>query len=267
MDSKLRLLEKSAVSQTCSEISLWSFRRDPNDVSNCTALQDTEISKSKVRDLNMEHNENMKPHETCTRQQVQPLSNKIIDRKATQQRSGYTQTNTLMCVGFMMIRCLFILLKKVNLIKWQVSRPLKFFSAFQRWLTDLGNKKQSFYLHQRKACCFKVLRKNTFICNTMLLFILTHSVPEECRHVDSVMLSRHTVTCKHLNEPMAWVWGRTICFLRTNGKFIKHFFIWDGLFGTTKITVMWALIWHHRHQTWCNTSCARFEYVQAWIRI
>lgn len=123
-----------------------------------------------------------------------------------------------MCVGFMMIGFLFILLKKATLKKWWVSRPLTFFSAFQRWLTDLGNKKQiSIYTIERLA-----VSKS---CAKTLLFAIQcsslHSLFQ--KSVNTLTLSCfQNMSCKHLDESIAWVWGRTICFFWTNGKFIKH---------------------------------------------
>lgn len=191
----------------------------------------------------------MKPRETCNMQQVQPLSNKIIDWKATQQRSGYTQTNTLMCVGFMMIRCLFILLKKVNLIKWQVSRPLKFFQLSRDDSQILEIKsKVSIYTKEKLAV-------SKFCAKTLLFAIQCSSLywlKVFQKSGGTLTLSCfQDITCKHLNEPMTWVWGRTICFLWTNGKFIKHFFIWDCLFGTTKNTLyLYTLHLLPNIQTW-----------------
>jgi len=127
-----------------------------------------------------------------------------------------------------MIRCLFILLKKVNLMKWPF-QTIQVSLAFQRWLTDLG-KKQSFNVHERKACCFKVL------CKTLLFAV-------QCSSLYWPIVFQKSVAwpwlCQYLNEPIAWVWGRTICFHQTimaNSK-KKYFFIWDCLFGTTKFTL------------------------------
>lgn len=159
-----------------------------------------------------------------------------------------------MCVGFMMIGCLFILLKKATLIKWRVSRPLTFFFSFPEMTHRSWKQKANFYLHHRKACCFKILRKNTF---TVLLF--TFTVPEECKHQ----------TCHvniWMNRSHKFGAGQSV-FFWTNGKFIKHSLFENVCLAPRKLhtlhlpfqfsfsfllphiqtwtTVLWALIWHH----------------------
>lgn len=123
-----------------------------------------------------------------------------------------------MCVGFMMIGCLFILLKKATLIKWQVSTPLTFFQLSRDDSQILETKsKVSIYTIERLAVSKSCAKTLLFAIQCYSLHWLFQ------KSVNTLTLSCfQNMSCKHLDESIAWVWGRTISFFWTDGKFIKH---------------------------------------------